>query len=400
MDKIEDIPQVADWLNQFEVPDKYLAEYMLKKIRYISFEEFEEWIQTEIHTLLSEFEKYDKTRKPSPVAIFPVTKPSDNTWKKEKEFKPENDSSGRIAHSLSNIKRNLAKHVEVSPRLESMRSNRVKHIIYVDDFIGTGDRFIKFWRTVPRTVKYWCAKGWCKIWVISFAAHKSGLNHINNRVRSVSLNSFRLKLDITSSFINDNDDLVKLCIKYGKKLTGDNSVIGYGKQFTPIIFQHGCPNNAPGILWCEGTKSKRTFKPLFSNRGIHQSLYPFFIRQMSLYNAAEDLWISKNYSLAVNLIENFSKFKNKHEILVLLGYLNAKKDKEKIRAVMVKSADEFTTLVNELTDYGLLNQYCEVTKFGKDVLSRANKFKSKKEVVKKSYQNFYPKSFLGFHREV
>jgi hypothetical protein len=402
MDNIEDLPQVSDWLNQFEVPDKYLAEYMLKKIRYVSFEEFEKWIQSSVHGLLSDFVKYDKSRKPLSVAIFPVTKPLDNTWKKEKEFKPENDSSGRIGHALKNIERDAGRHVELSPRLDSMKANRVKHIIYVDDFIGTGDRFLKFWKTVPHSVKVWRSKGWCKIWLVSYAAHEAGLKKICNRLSSISSNYIRSNLLIEHSFINENKDLKDLCLRYGRKLTGNSAVSSYGRQYSPIIFQHGCPNNAPGILWCKGKPSRRTFKPLFSNRSIHENLYPMFTKEVSVVQTSEDLWFSKHHALATNFLDSFDKYKGKFNILIVLSYLNSNKPKSKLRNLMIMTDKEFFELMKELEDYGLIkdSEKFEVTRFGKDILKRGSRIKSQPIERDREYKNFYPSSFLGFQREV
>ena len=133
---LKDIPKVESWLSQFEVPDLYVVEHMLRRLRYVSFEEIEAWLHESVKGLLEEIEKKNGR---VAVAIFPVAKPFIHEFNKDKEQKPPNDSTGRIAHSLKNIERDLPKFVELSPRLESMRERKVKHIIFVDDFVGTID---------------------------------------------------------------------------------------------------------------------------------------------------------------------------------------------------------------------------------------------------------------------
>lgn len=171
--KLEDLEIIKDWTSQFDVPDVYIVEQILSNMRFVSFEEVEAWLQNSINELLEEIHSKDGR---SNVAIFPVNKPFINKFNEDKDVKQPNDSSGRIAHSLKNLERNLPKYVELTPRLISMRQKKVKNIIFVDDFVGTGDRFIKSWReTVPSSIKSWCSRGWCKVWFVTFAAHESGL---------------------------------------------------------------------------------------------------------------------------------------------------------------------------------------------------------------------------------
>jgi len=395
---ITDLPEVNDWLKQFEVPDLYLAEYMLKKIRYISLEEYETWIQKSVVELLEEIEKRDHGKKP--VAIFPVTKNTENIFNQDKELKAANDSSGRLGHALKNIERDMGNHIELSPRLESMKANRVKHIIYIDDFTGTGNRFINFWGKVNPSVKSWCSLGWCEIWFLSFAGHKEGIDKIIKKIKPLTADRIRIEYKVNESFIKDNIGLKALCKKYGERLSDNGSVLGFGNQLSPIVFQYGCPNNAPGIIWCKGDAKKKVFKPLFPNRSVSSSLYPLFHGGITITETAEDLWISKNYQLAVNFLDESNLYNGRFELLTILSYLKAGRKPDKIRMIMVMSEKEIDSLFAELSTYGLIDENQKITRFGKDVLIRGSKLKSVTKQDKRDYTNFYPATFLGFQREV
>lgn len=395
---IKDIREVKEWLDQFEIPDLYLAEYMLKKMRYIGFEEFEYWLQTEVKGLLSSLKA--SNGKPETVAIFPITKSLINSFNENKEMKSVNDSSGRIGHALKNIERDLPRNIELSPRLESMKSNRVKHIVFVDDFIGTGERFIKFWKTVPKSIKSWHSRGWCKIWLVSFAAHESGINRILRQISVLDANHVRVNLRLGESFIKQNKDLNSLCRKYGERLSDVKAAVGFGNQLSPIVFQHGCPNNAPSIFWCTGKKSARSFFPLFPNRSVSESLYPLFRNEISLEETAEDLWIAGQYKLAVNFFDNIKKYNGRHEIITILSYIKSGKEINKIRSIMVMTDAEFNDVLGEIHNYGLIDEDRHVTRFGKDILLRGSRLKSIPIIRDKKYTNFYPATFLGFQREV
>ncbi|MDX1492071.1 MAG: hypothetical protein R3332_12370 [Pseudohongiellaceae bacterium] len=397
---IEDIPEVSEWLSQFdqELPDKYLATYLLKKMRYVSFEELEEWVQTSVESLVKDIVCKEGR---VPIAIFPVAKPFINQFNEEKEAKPANDSAGRIAHSLKNLERRFPQYVELTPRDQSMYDRKVKHIIFVDDFVGTGNRFIKSWRsTVSRRIKSWCSHGWCKIWVLSFAGHKSGLNHIVNQIKPIDKSRLRINLVIDKSFILSDIELAKLSYRYGDRLAKSTARLGYGKLISPVVFQHGCPNNVPGIFWSPGNRGSKRWKPLFPERSVSTELYPLFNTDVTAETTADELWMVGHHELAVEIIDEVSKYKGRHQLMMILGYLDKGKTFEKVRNVLVLTESEFTQKLGELTQYGLIDADNRLTKFGQDILKRGKKSRRITRDKGQEYPSFYPASFLGFQREV
>lgn len=395
--ELTDIPNVVNWLDQFELPDVYVAEHMLRRIRYVNFEEFETWLHKSVNGLLDEIVMKDGK---VAVAIFPVAKPNIHAFNKDKEHKPPNDSAGRIAHSLKNIERDLPEYVEMTPRLDSMRKRKVKHIVYVDDFVGTGNRFTKFWNSsVPTSIKSWCSLGWCKIWIICFAAHQSGLNKIIHRIRPLSHDQIRVNLTINNTFFLQNKNMRAVLQKYGKPLGDPREVLGYGGLASPIIFQHGCPNNVPLIFWLSPIRRRQIkWNPLFPDRSVLAEVYPLFEEDWALAALPEELWMAKHYHLAVTIMGQLSKYNTNHQILLVIGLLLKGYGIDKIKNNMVLTADEFDTLINQLKEGGLVDQNFAVTRFGRDIIARIAK-SSKKDVTINSEGNFFPSSFLGFRRE-
>jgi hypothetical protein len=391
-----DIPKVGDWLKQFDLPDVYVAEHMLRRIRYVTFEEFETWLHESVNRLLDEIEeKHGRAA----VAIFPVAKPFIHKFNKEKEQKLPNDSAGRIGHSLKNIERNLPKYVELNPRLESMREKKVKHIIFIDDFVGTGDRFINSWRsTVPPSVKSWCSRGWCKVWFITFAAHQSGLKRIVRNVRPLSLAQIKVNLPIDKSFFLESESMRTVLQKYGASLGGARQVMGYGGLASPVIFQYGCPNNVPLIFWRRPSRASRIkWRPLFPERSVSAGVYPLFSEDLARAAMPEELWMAGHHRLALNVLEEISQYKDSHQLMLVLGLLAKGHAVGKIKNIMVLAVAEFDILLNQLKEGGLVDQNYAVTRFGRDVIARAAK-PQKKDVVIREEANFFPSSFLGFRR--
>lgn len=394
--ELRDVPNVSDWLTQFDVPDVYLVEQILRRIRYVGFEEFEAWLQASVRELLNEILEKDGR---VAVAIFPVAKPFIHNFNKDKDEKQVNDSAGRIAHSLKNLERDLPDYVELTPRLDSMRKRKIKHIIFVDDFVGTGDRFTKSWRsTVPPSIKSWCSRGWCKVWFLTFAAHLSGLKRIVRNVRPLSLQQIRANISIERSFFQENASMRAVLSKYGRSLGSARQVMGYGGLACPVVFQHGCPNNVPLIFWVRPSKASRVkWRPLFPARSVSAAVYPLFTEDLARQALPEELWMAGHFQLALNVLEKIAHYKDSHQLLLTLGLLAKGHSIEKIRSTMVLTFAEFDALLVELREGGLIAPDNTVTRFGRDVIARAAK-PAKKRLVIAGETNFYPSSFLGFQR--
>jgi len=394
---IFETPRVKEWLDQFRPPHRYLAEYLLAKLRYVSLQQVEAWVQQEVRALLGEL--CEGATKPA-IALFPVAKPFIHEFNKDKETKAPSDSSGRIAHMLRNLERGLPPHIELNPRIESMRSRRVKHIIFVDDFIGTGDRFIKSWRqTVPRTVKSWISLGWCRVWVLSYAAHESGLRRIERELKAIERARIRTGITIDKSFICAQRNLIQLCLTGGRPSAHPKKPFGYGKLCSPIVFQYGCPNNTPGILWNRDS-SKTAVRPLFPNRSVPDDLFGLFGVDHSAASMAEELWLSRQYRLALRYLDDPEALDSSRVELTMLAYLANGRDRQSLRAIMVLDEVEFEKKLHWLSELGLIANNLEVTRFGFDVLQRGGRKQRSNPVASGDYCDYYPSSFMGFQRNV
>lgn len=393
-----DIPPVKNWLSQFEIPDLYMAEHMLRRIRYIGFEEFEKWLHTSLHEVLEKISEKDGK---SAVAIFPVSKPFIHKFNKDKEIKLPNDSSGRIAHSLKNIERDLPNHVELTPRIESMRKRKVRNIIFIDDFVGTGDRFIKSWESaVSVTIKSWCSFGWCKIWFLTFAAHESGIKNIVRSVKPIDISRIKINLTIKKSLMLNNSGMEKVLKKYGGHLGPANQVMGYGGLATPVVFQYGAPNNLPLIFWLGSKGSSRNrWVPLFPNRSVSADLYPLFSDDLAKGAMPEELWTSGHYQLALNFMDAVSGYgQEKHQLLLILTLLSTKRTVDEIKDLLVLPPSDFNALLGQLRRGGVIDENATLTRFAYDIIARLEK-KKRIDVTIKEEKFYFPSSFSGFRRE-
>lgn len=401
-----DLPQVNNWLNQFDTADKYIAIRLITSIKYVSFDKFEEYIQEGLEHLIK---KHVSDKRP--VALFTVCKNNANQFNAEKDKKPANDSAGRIAHALVNIERQLGRRVEVTPRKESMIGSKVNHLVYFDDFIGTGNRFIDYWENeVPSYIKSWVSRRWCKVWIITYAAHSKGVKKIIRKIGSINEDSFITNHLIHKSSLLENKLIKNILEIYGKRTGKSEASLGYGKLAIPVIFQHGSPNNAPAILWASGKKNPEGFtsiqkcgwRPLFPERGIPSELYPLFQSNVQINGLPELLWSSGQYRLALSFLENIDNPKKTPADLLpftILALMSSGRNPENIKNILMMTEKEFTLERKKLLQFQLCDDKCRVTGFGKDVLER-NKRNHGKKYVEDQYSMFYPSAFMGIQREV
>ncbi|MBF4442939.1 hypothetical protein, partial [Vibrio anguillarum] len=179
---------------------------------------------------------------------------------------------------------------------------------------------------------------------------------------------------------------------------------GYGQNCSPIVYQYGCPNNAPAILWANGKPNKKNgisfgrWDALFSERSIDTSLYPLFEEKFSFESYPELLWTAGQYKLALEFCEAVDSDEKTKLYILILALSSKKYSRSKINEILIPVQDRAEQAIKKLIQYGLLNDDMRLTMFGKDVLE-SNRKKHKK-FVDKEYENFYPSSYLGFCREI
>lgn len=399
---IKELNSVNQWIEQFDLVDRYAAELLLQSLNYVSFESFEKTILEKVEGLVNELQINNNTS----IAIFPIRKNTGNKFNKSKEYKAANDSSGRIGHILKNLERKLQGRVEISPRVVSMSQSKVRNIIYVDDIIGSGNRFLKFWRNdVSKSIKSWVSGGYCTVWIVSHTIHQGGLTKLTNNLKAIDSSRVVCGNLIKKSSLLSNVVLKNLLIKYGARTNKPDAALGYNGDCSPVIFQYGCPNNAPAILWATGNPKVNAagittgrWNAIFSERSIDSSLYKLFNGDLFYKTYPELLWNAGQYKLAFSFCENLDASNDTKVYILMLALISKGYSLEKVKSVFAPINTEFNSAVSILTQYGLIDKNFCLTIFGKDVL-RSNK-KQRKIYVDKEYENYYPSSYLGILREI
>lgn len=284
-------PNETPWLSQFDRNDLSIAEALLDSILFVPESEFVRWIGTALTNL------HDHIA--SPLAAFAVREPnSDGSYfPGHRGHRPTpiiQKSVGSEAIVAQRIER-LAKQrkgIYSHPCLATIKQNKIHDIALVDDTVGSGNTILKFLAAMNKhpTFKSWASRHYLRFWVISYVATMQGRDAILSELkpgrlgrrtpiqvpgknpekkRKVQRFAPRIYPARTIEFSSHSCDptydprIVNLAKRYGRR-AGLWWPLGYKKSFTLLAFDHGCPNNAPGILW----ETRNNWIPLFENRMV------------------------------------------------------------------------------------------------------------------------------------
>jgi hypothetical protein len=259
-----------DWINQFDKLDQDLARQMLESLVLVSGIEFERQLA---HLL-------DETARNAagPTAFFAVREwpdPSTPYLKEDEESDavgPGGDigSEGRIAAIVRGMCRVNRSQLLNHPSIRTMRESNCRLIVLVDDFVGSGDRVAEFYAALwsHPTIRSWHSHGLIRLMLVAYSATSRG----ERRVAEL--------LDFEMRFVRGCPTFHDLPIsrserslllagfrKYAKLTQYAGIPFGYNDTGAALVFEHGCPDNAPVIFWAEAG-GKKSWKPIFPARSV------------------------------------------------------------------------------------------------------------------------------------
>ncbi len=400
--KLVDHPRSKTWLEQFHGIDHLHALFLLRTLTLVSHNEFEKSLSELIYSIPIK----GKER----VALFCVRKPkateelSLRDERSDKERRNQYSSADRVGYLLKNIERSN-KQYQVEPTLESMRAEKTKHIILVDDISGTGKRILDYWKSWANpTLRSWLSYKKCKLWLVLYAIHPIATEKIFKSIGYLGKDKDSIKGKITllkTPYLWD-EQIEELCERYAIYTHKPKAALGYGKTFAPIVFQHGCPNNTPVILW--GQSSDWT--ALFPNQSVPANFQDCFQEGGNAYTEAEILWESNQPTLALQLIDeidNRTISPPNKRMLTMLGLRMRGVKADKIAPMLMISREDFLDIVSSAKDFSLIDDQMNVTNYGAEILTRYrvsfNKAEKKLKVIDEYVQFYYPRQYLGVQRK-
>lgn len=359
---IDESPEIQVWLSQFNAGQRQVAKMLLSRVRFVSRDEFSSWLSRAVGRLPSEEVQalYSVRKLAEDQSSFwdlsgdPVVRPGASLG-----------SEDLVYSLISNLVRSSNGVLLDHPSLSTLKNQRVRSYVLIDDSIGSGDRVFGFINAMLEhpTFLSWWSFGWAKIHVISFARPREAEAKIITKVRGSDhgKHQFRKseKIDFASEIVYEvgwyearwgeqYDQVIDLC-RHQTKIPKKRR-LGYGNVMANIAFHHSVPNNLPGVLWCNNKK----WQGLMPGRTIPDWLLTLLGRQPAGMNGT-------NASIS-------------DELLRLLALVKHGIRSSKSIALRLSVDHRYGKgLIRHATELGLLTPQVRLTSIGLDRLTQSNR---------------------------
>jgi hypothetical protein len=386
-----------EWLEQFPFVEREVGRQLLRSLRLVSHTQFETGVSNQLIQLIGELGSEN-------VALFSVAEDLGDEGLDGLPRRVPGSSADRIKHLNETLARIYGPRVRAHPTLPLMRTKRMRNVVLIDDFIGSGGTLATYLKNVMSpTVKSWISYKWTKLWVISYGGLDVGVRHILSK--GYGLTKERIRLATPAQFSGQFlSPLVRtFCKTYAERTRHADIPFGFGGGAVGMVFEHGCPNNAPVVLWSKGPR----YRALFPGRGIPVGLRPAF-SQIDVNRPAEVLWDVRQYWLALAMLREPSLERHQGSqwrLLVMLGLASRSGwEDERIAGVLGIPILDVAQQRSEAIRLGMLDGSTgSLTEFGKDLLDRVRASASKERTRPARRQRpleetYYPLSCAGLVR--
>jgi hypothetical protein len=287
---ITDYRPAVFWLNQFSLPeDRSLAAKMLDRLRYVSSVDLASDIALQLEREIPRGEKaalyiereLQTVRNKKPIKMYKEKKLK-ITGRRRRGLRAvgaalaavrsptsrrqQVGSEGVIAQQLTQLCAKSHGRFLLQPSAEEIRAARVRHMVIVTDFIGSGNRVIRMLESLwqVRSIRSWHSGRFIRMRVLCYSGTPVGLNAVKRHRSNPSVALVMPCPTITNAFSAElSADIVDLCNRRGQF---HKYPLGFGRVGALIAFEHGCPNNAPAILIEASNSHSAPWQPLFEKR--------------------------------------------------------------------------------------------------------------------------------------
>lgn len=294
--------QGEKWLNQFDELDREAAKLLLNSLTLVSHTEFRRNLENLIVEAsgkadgpvglyaIRELEK-ESTERFVSAHVIPFFEQAilskDGKSVNSVEATSDQGSEAVVAQIIRQLSKANPNKILNHPSKEYLRFHKCDSLILIDDYIGSGRRVYEFidsfWR--DKTIVSWLSTRHIKIQVVAYSATEQGIEALRNLKARPELIIYRDSPTFKTLPIKAErrDALISLCEKYGRKALKQRKHVwwGFNKSMSSLIFEHGCPNNTPAILWATEDKNGEWIG-IFPSRTIDSttaSVFPFEIER-------------------------------------------------------------------------------------------------------------------------
>jgi hypothetical protein len=404
--------QGQDWLNQFELIDQEFAILLANNLTLLSHIEFERNLLAKIESVASSIEgsvgffavrelkkeKPDECGIEKPLRFYSQAVVSeDGKSVSALSSSADQGSEARVANIIRQVcKSNLKKHLN-HPTIEPLRESKSDAIIFVDDFIGSGERAKKFLDSfwVEPTIVSWLSGKQIFFHVVAYSGTESGVSYLENHKSKPQVHIFRdtPSFDTFAWDKERKNQIKKLCQKYGHIAYKNrkNMWLGYKEGMVAIVFEHGCPNNTPAILWGSDCKGSG-WKGLFPNRTVSSSVASVFPAEIVRGDHVKILVDAGQKKLASSGALSRLGLDEKTILTILALIAKGQRRRSTLSFSTGLNVEECERAIQSCIEWKFITVQKRITEKGLTELNAARKLKIKQSrILDKGPDYYYPK---------
>jgi len=375
--------KLINWLENFKEEEVDLAIDLLSVFEYIPFNEFMSRLNDLLFSIIRNLPKNDK------VLVFPYGK-----FGKSATF---------VTYPLKNTVafKKMGNNILITNDLQNLQDkNSYKHIIFIDDFIGSGDTFCNDYKTTNFNHK-WISANNLNVYLLCAIIMEDGKRKIENKFSEVKIfaeTKYKIFDKIKSPFqsFGNLKDLENISSKYGKMLSL-YAPLGFSNSQSFLAFSHGTPDNTLPIIWVQD----RNWEPIYPREpkirmdeakefkkeiafyiGICNRLGIDIISGKSIIDKIKDKYVRKT----------ISNTKSAHSIVALLFLKNLGHDNIIICHILGLTREELRKIYIEAKLKNLLDFNYELNIYGHQFLEELKKKVKKEKIRKDSLENLTKKT--------
>lgn len=276
-----DHPRVARWLENFLPEERETAALLIDGLKFVS--------ETDLRRELGDMVADLVANLPNPTAAFPVREV------RTEDSAHEGGPLGRyhllqpgmpgseaiIANVLTGVIRRPAitkKEMLPDLGLRCLREERVRTILLVDDFSGSGSRLLKFRSALLRhpSIRSWNSLHLIDFHVAVYFATDAAMNALGDQFAKEKIHVVRAcpTFAAQSWTAEQLAEVEELCRTYAPRprRRQRDYALGFEDSRALIAFEHTAPNNLPRILW----QANSAWNSLFDFKSVPSDLLSLF----------------------------------------------------------------------------------------------------------------------------
>ncbi|MBE8232103.1 MAG: hypothetical protein HAW67_00095 [Endozoicomonadaceae bacterium] len=251
-----------------------------------------------------------------------------------------------------------------------------------------------FW--LELTIVSWLSGKQIAFYVLAYSGIENGISYAKKHKSKPQIHIYRDAPTFNSfPWSKDKKSCVEeLCKRYGKIVNKNhkNMWCGYKEGMAAIVFEHGCPNNAPSILW-DHDFNENGWNALFPKRVVSpdvSSVFPFEIVQGDSIQILKE---AGQHRLANSGALRKLDFPDKKEVLIILALVAMGKRKRSTLSYATKlNVKDCERLIKKCIEWSFITEKRIITSKGLAELNAAKKIKTRQQFsLDKGTDYYYPK---------